>query len=268
MAITNLTGVTWRANDTLDFNTIPEGDYNIQFTDAVGENFYWLYFYSGMGEMLYCASQDYYWDEQTMAYDSLSTGWTNVKYKTITFNGNGTAVENATLISWLEANGTLETPKAVNKVIDHEGNTLIDLTEDTVDIFSVLSTVTFHTPDGRKTNGAIAFYDGTVTNAPINLTGKTWTGQWPVSPMVGTEGGQTFVFNINFLGDGEAWYEMTKLEFTKDRITAYDNGGTDYDMTSFPGGGASWWNTLTFTGGEDVTNEKLVYWLKANGVLS
>lgn len=49
---------------------------------------------------------------------------------------------------------------AINKVIDRNNNTLIDLTQDTVSASKVLSGVEFHGPDGNKYTGTLTPYAG------------------------------------------------------------------------------------------------------------
>lgn len=103
MAITDLTGYTWVGNDNL-LSTIgyADGYYSLIFTS---NNISYSTLNISVSE-----------PPQRISYDSTrvwggysSSSWSNTAYKTIEITG-GTDATNATLISWLEANGTLTAP--------------------------------------------------------------------------------------------------------------------------------------------------------------
>lgn len=102
MAITDLTGCTWRANDVL---TGPGSSvsYSVNFQDAIGNECTEISIFDLLGS----ASVNY------MINGSLTSvyfpPWADNCYKTITFSG-GSDITNTALISWLSANGTLEEP--------------------------------------------------------------------------------------------------------------------------------------------------------------
>ena len=110
MAITDLTGYTWVGNETLSSVGSPftwmnssTDQLSLSFTSN-GNN------YTAFGN--YFISQPI--KSQFIGYDSTKAycyvvGWMDEAYKTILITG-GSDVTNTTLISWLEANGTLIPP--------------------------------------------------------------------------------------------------------------------------------------------------------------
>ena len=106
--VTNLTNTTWEFNDTLSFTSaeLIGVNFSINFT-AVNGNSY-TYIRLGLdsfnGETFF--SSVHYGN--TLVYGSGSVGgWVEQFAKTITITG-GQDVTNPQLISWLEANGTLQ----------------------------------------------------------------------------------------------------------------------------------------------------------------
>ena len=102
MPITDLTGYTWVGNSVISLES--SVSYNINFISnntSYTELYMWLRVPIG-GELQYRPFN-------VVAYD-FNTQWQNDAYKTIQITG-GTDATNSTLISWLEANGTLTAPQ-------------------------------------------------------------------------------------------------------------------------------------------------------------
>lgn len=138
--ITDLTGYTWVANNSVD--TSNEGTYNINFTcNGVS--------HSALGYGDFGGDEDVAYDN----YNVYTTGqWVNETYKTIQITG-GTDATNAQLIAWLQANGTLtETPQPTGYSITVQGVTTVTgnsniATQIIIDGFRCAVT-----PDGITTN--------------------------------------------------------------------------------------------------------------------
>lgn len=152
MPITDLTGYVWEANNSLsiDFGV---STYNINFTSNNVN--YTSITLNGMqdGVINY---------NSTNVYNS---SWTNNAYKTITITG-GTDATNSTLISWLEANGTLTAPIQANTYnLTHtltnltKGNITLQITPDTNYTYPTSLTIS---------NGTIVSYDNTTGVAVIS----------------------------------------------------------------------------------------------------
>lgn len=106
MAVTDLTGYTWEANDSLNLEN-PQGFYyNISF-NSNNSNFDSISFIlSPMGKELSYDNTNVY--VGTTGFQPIDS-WQSDAYKTIIISG-GTDATNAQLIAWLEANGTLTAP--------------------------------------------------------------------------------------------------------------------------------------------------------------
>lgn len=98
---TDLTGTTWVLNDTL-IDSLPIGVYYITGHTNSNENFTSVERASLRNEC-FCFK---YNNVRTAAYNYDTSSWVYPEYKNITITG-GTDATNETLISWLEANGTL-----------------------------------------------------------------------------------------------------------------------------------------------------------------
>ena len=137
MAITDLTGYTWRGNDTIYIPTESRLNFVLSFV-ANDRNF------MGLGSA-----------ELDLMYKIDSTSWLMVyheewdeDYRTIRITG-GTDVTNTDLIAWLEANGTLTppTPPSSYTVHYYVTNSTIKVTADkVVDNVAVGSTITETAP--------------------------------------------------------------------------------------------------------------------------
>lgn len=114
MAIIDLTGTTWVLNDTINYS---------EFDTTVGTS----------AQLDFISNNENYTSMTTEfkpngfkyvtgagltqpVYDN-SGGWASEAYKTISITG-GTDATNPTLISWLESNGTLQTPSTPRKSVD------------------------------------------------------------------------------------------------------------------------------------------------------
>lgn len=118
MTVTDLTGYTWIANDTIT-TANSTGDYFINFTSN-DTNFIgliisnWKEEVMGFGENILMYKIEPY-NEIQVCSGTIGTptasNWTNDAYKTIIITG-GDDVTNPDLIAWLQANGTLIPPQS------------------------------------------------------------------------------------------------------------------------------------------------------------
>lgn len=120
MAVTDLTGYTWVGNDNLSYSSVQssawENGFNINF-HSNSQSFNKIFVESD--DLFDFSSADYFDltyvnGGNNASYNFKSNQWYNDAYKTITITG-GTDVTNAspnfaTLLAWLEANGTLTAP--------------------------------------------------------------------------------------------------------------------------------------------------------------
>lgn len=106
MPVSDLTGTTWVLNDDISGT----GGFNA-YVNFTSNNTNYDYF-----DAVLLIDDDVLWymnnalDTGDEVYSGYEGGWQNEAYKTITITG-GTDATNATLIAWLEANGTLTVPK-------------------------------------------------------------------------------------------------------------------------------------------------------------
>ena len=113
MAVTNLTGYTWVANEYLEMSELMSIGADINFTSNE-TNYIKFYRHNNSLNPYDEVTLEYHstldpWDS-TLVYDLYSEGgWLNINYRTVLFTG-GAEVENLELIGWLDANGTLTPP--------------------------------------------------------------------------------------------------------------------------------------------------------------
>ena len=153
MSITDLTGTTWLIDEV---PTIPSSMrmYRVDFssddyTEGAGINI-------GVLPPLLDGIM-YVSNSANRAVYSISGGWADEAYRTITFTG-GTDATNADLIAWIQANAE-QVVKYINKVQyvrNGQLDTLIDLTADTVTASDMLSGVTAHDASGAVVTGTLA----------------------------------------------------------------------------------------------------------------
>lgn len=122
MAITDLTGTTWLMNSTTatPSSTIWK---SINFTSN-SMSFNAITIYDDMDNeqvIAYRGAEEF----PTIVY---SWGWTNEAYRTIVITG-GTDVTDASLIAWLEANATEQTPASPDVVISYNGNEIATMSD-------------------------------------------------------------------------------------------------------------------------------------------
>lgn len=112
MAVTDLTGYTWVGNPSVNTSNFSDNTiFNIDFytpSDVISYYYGFRFFDSNndgdpANALQYIISSNNYFG---VLYNGV---WTNNAYKTIEITG-GTDATNATLIAWLEANGTLTAP--------------------------------------------------------------------------------------------------------------------------------------------------------------
>lgn len=109
MAVTDLTGYTWTANNSIDLTTISfNATFNITFNSGVN-SFIGFRFYDHTADEDYNTQLAYEGSDGSNVFDYLSNTWYHDWAKTIQITG-GTDATNSTLIAWLESNGTLTPP--------------------------------------------------------------------------------------------------------------------------------------------------------------
>ena len=101
MAVTDLTGTTWVFNDIITINDNYSWDINFISNNT---NFAFIKHSTSFSGIL-----NYLDGEQNSTGVYAGNRWRNEAYKTITITG-GTGATSTTLISWLQANATLQTP--------------------------------------------------------------------------------------------------------------------------------------------------------------
>ena len=141
----------------------------------------------------------------------------------------------------------------VNKV-EANGETLIDLTEDSVTPEKLARGTTAHNSAGDQIEGTMP--------APLqiaDLTNTTWMLNTDIEAIDNAN-----IYNIAFTSNGK---EFEQFIIAANNLIYHDKvDSTDYDIVKDSYG---WideaYRAVTFTGGDDVTNESLLAYITANG---
>lgn len=105
------------------------------------------------------------------------TGWLDQAYRTITFD----AAPTGELLTWLQANGVKQQGKHTNKVVVN-GETILDLTQDTVTTDKMVSGVTAHDKSGKQITGTMGELAGLAyTGGAITTPGSGGSYSIPAS---------------------------------------------------------------------------------------
>lgn len=178
-AITDLTGYTWEANSSIMAEPNSQG-YGISFEsnsqNYIGLRPIWIPTQEELGSGAGVNQLDYIQFNGSLIITTVATGqigetqtaidtWSNSAYKTIVITG-GSDVTNATLITWLGANGTLTAPAPSNTyTLTHSltnlthGNITFTITPDNGYTYPTTLTVS---------NGTLVSYDNTTGIAVIS----------------------------------------------------------------------------------------------------
>lgn len=127
MAITDLTGYTWHGNETIDISTVQNYSINFISNDIEFDELLIRHQTSSiMGwDLKYHKTEDGY-----ISVYAGTVGWNSESYRTIQII-SGDDATNPTLISWLEANGTLiapepPTPSSYTTTITYDDQIIFD----------------------------------------------------------------------------------------------------------------------------------------------
>lgn len=153
---------------------------------------------------------------------------------------------------------------AVNKV-EYGGETLIDLTEDTVTPETLAEGITAHDASGEQIVGTMK------SNSNTNITNLKST-VWKLNDALLIREAKSY--NVNFDSKGEnytqfnlaisvaAFLQYVNANTSVSKAVCYGNPNTGTTVDYWVDAGYKW---VTFTGGDDATNIELINWLYDNG---
>lgn len=200
MALTDLTGTTWKFNDFVDLGIFGAIEFNIEFDLTNDTSYSYSKLSSTFNSRTRIRSLSYYNDEdgsttvyQYLVIDQTTATWSETIYQTITITGGDDAT-NATLIAWLETLATQqETPSAAGT--NHTKIGSLNITKKTVGGLEVLKEVV---------NGITVYEKGT-TPSGFEVT------------LTDTDGYVDFgcVGALDYsLDNGETWIPITSFPIT------------------------------------------------------
>lgn len=138
---------TWVLNDVLVITGTVVEYMEIGFTSNAKE---WIAISVDSGIVLYAGTKD----NLEVYQEERPQRWLDQAYRTITFD----AAPTGELLTWLQANGVKQQDKHTNKVVVN-GETILDLTQDTVTADKLVSGGTAHDKSGKQITGSMAEVD-------------------------------------------------------------------------------------------------------------
>lgn len=138
---------TWVLNDVLVITGTAVKYMEIGFTSNAKE---WIAISVDSGVVLYAGTKD----NLEVYQEERPQRWLDQAYRTITFD----AAPTGELLTWLQANGVKQQDKHTNKVVVN-GETILDLTQDTVTPATLAKGSTAHDKSGAQITGTLSGYD-------------------------------------------------------------------------------------------------------------
>lgn len=229
--ITDLTGYTWVGNNTLT-PTSSDKNYSINF-NSNNQNFIHLVFYRPVFDVSYF-TQDTQTGSVSVYNATTGEGWVNSLYKTINILG-GDDANNAELITWLQANGTLTKTETITDLTGYKwvGNNPISSYQDLGTEFD------FNVDDIYIFLNNVPSYHSQCKGIAINFVPNS-----------------SFYFSV-YSNTGDA-----DIFGYSDVYNEYDNGWAGDENWEYSDA-----RTLIFSGGSGTTDQTLINWLSENGTL-
>ena len=254
----------WLLNDELDFTLLtPDEHYAADILLSNGnekKSIKYAEVYDGIYGLSYCGYADSAGPNDLRVYmtDELwgsPKGWSNKSYKTITVK---TEITNATLLEWLNVNGTYvsdyipEEPEIEEDIV---GTWLLNKTG-----VASLDPNNYGSTNNFNINGTMFSFDENNELVSCEFVRMSFAPAWSSNPLSiyssdPSEGGiyskNTYANNMDS-SEGVCYNSDTGENLSYNSY--YDF--SDDQKTSF--------RTITITGGDDVENEGLIAWINAN----